>query len=421
MKYAITMLLVGCTFATAYGSCGTARAGPYSVEIVAQAGDVIDGRTIVGFSGEQLSVKINNSGEVAFFADFSSGFFVNLGLLTQNRFIAGAGKVIDGRATFFGSEPYLDMNNQGDVVYQAVWDFETGIFVNETLLVQAGVTVIDGYTVSNLSGSPGINDAGTVLFNANTLEFAGVFTLSEVVIRNGQSFDGFTIRNAGGIPNNAGKVAFGANFKEFEGLAIATFSDGILVKEGDAIDDVTIDRIRHVGFTDAGELYMNILGTDISGEADGYIVTTNQILFGPESTLTDVPDPSLTGNGVVMNNAGQLAFRGTVDAPGFNDGRFDDKRMFFSAAGEVVISEGDMLDGKVVHRVSTTFDMNSHGDVVFGVTFEDLSKAVVVGTPVIPEPSSAALAAMGVLFLLAARGTQSSARECRARNEEVMR
>ena len=269
MKYLAFLIVVAVVFAVH----SSARAGAFSLEIIAQAGDVIDGRTIIGFSGEQLSVKINNNGEVAFFADFSSGFFVDLGLLTQNRFIAGAGKVIDGRALGFGSEPYLDMNHLGDVTYQADWNDGRGIFVNETLLVQADVTVIDGHTVRSLSKSPKINDTGTVLFSADTLEFSGVFTQSELLIRTGQSFEGLTISGAGGLQNNAGHVVFGVSFREIAERVLFTFDDGILVKVGDVIDGLTVRKIRWTGLTDAGQLYMKIDGLDAGGEQIHFIAT----------------------------------------------------------------------------------------------------------------------------------------------------
>ena len=422
MKYVITMLLVGCAFAFTFH--GSARAGPYSLEIIAQAGDVIDGRTIIGFSGEELTLAINNSGEVAFFANVASAEGSGLSLMTQNRFIAGAGKVIDGRVLRFGSEPSLDMNNLGDVAYRPTFtDLRTGeggrgIYVNETLLVEADVSVIDGHAVTNLVGSPTINDAGRVVFGAQTSELDGIFTPSELLIREGQSFAGFTIHAVGGIKNNAGKLAFGMVFEEFDGLAIATLSDGILVKEGDAIDGVTIDRIRDVRFTNAGELYMNILGTDIGGEPDGYIVTENRILFGPESIIRGISDPILAGNGALLNTAGQFAFWGAVEEPGRGFvGEFRDARGFIFAAGEVVISEGDVLDGKVVSRLFLPFDMNDRGQVVFEVVFEDLSKAVVVATPNIPEPSSFVLAAIAVLLLLAARRKRRGANYFGTKNQ----
>ena len=111
---------------------------------------------------------------------------------------------------------------------------------------------------------------------------------------------------------------------------------------------------------------------------------------------------SLANSVTPMNNNGQLAFLGVVEAPGFMGGRFDDHRVTLFASGQVVVAEGDLLDDKIITRLGR-FDINDHGDVVFEVIFEDYSKAVVVGTPNIPEPSAAALAALGVLFLLAAR------------------
>ena len=87
MKYAITMLLVcvGMFGAVAF-SCGSAHAGPYTLEIVAQAGDVIDGRTITGFSPEVIRVGISDDREVAFFAFAASPEGTGLSLMTQRRF-----------------------------------------------------------------------------------------------------------------------------------------------------------------------------------------------------------------------------------------------------------------------------------------------------------------------------------------------
>ncbi|MCH8044428.1 MAG: hypothetical protein IID44_11985 [Planctomycetes bacterium] len=75
------------------------------------------------------------------------------------------------------------------------------------------------------------------------------------------------------------------------------------------------------------------------------------------------------------------------------------------------------LPGKVVSRLFLPFDMNDRGQVVFEVVFEDLSKAVVVATPSIPEPSSFVLAVIAVLLLLAARRKRRGANHFGAKNQ----
>ena len=65
MKYAIAMFVVAAVLVFH----SNARAGPYSLEIIAQAGDVIDGRTITSaFSSNPSNISISDDGEVAFIA-----------------------------------------------------------------------------------------------------------------------------------------------------------------------------------------------------------------------------------------------------------------------------------------------------------------------------------------------------------------
>ncbi|MCH8047954.1 MAG: hypothetical protein IID44_30025 [Planctomycetes bacterium] len=390
----------------------SARAGPFHLEIVAQAGDVIDGRTITGFSSEVLNVAINNDREVAFFANVAGPQGSGSGVMTQRRFIAGAGKVVDGHVPSFGDEPDLVMNNLGQVAYRADLDAGQsgrGLYVNETLLVRTG-DVIDGHTILTLGKPPRINDAGTVVFSAQTPEFEGVFSQSELLIWEGQPFDGFTLHSRGESQiNAAGEVAFKAEFEEFEGGTIATLTDGIIVREGDVIDGVTVDRLRGYGFTDTGELYLNIVGTDLGGETDAFFVTEDRVLFGPESIVRGVTDPILAGKGVAVNNAGQFALFGAEYAPGMN-GFFPDARSFIFASDEVVISEGDVFDDKIIRFVYPNFDINDHGDVAFRVVFEDFSQAVIVATP-IPEPSSFLLAMLAIGVLLGRSHRQSRNRK----------
>ncbi|MCH8047955.1 MAG: hypothetical protein IID44_30030 [Planctomycetes bacterium] len=401
----------------------SASAGPFHLQIVAEAGDVIDGRTITGFSSEVLNVAINNDREVAFFANVAGPQGSGSGVMTQRRFIAGAGKVVDGHVPSFGDEPDLVMNNLGEVAYRANLDAGQsgrGLYVNETLLVRDG-DVIDGHTILTLGKPPRINDAGTVLFVAQTPEFDGLFSQSTLLIREGQSFDGLTLHSRGDMHiNTAGEVAFRAEFDEFQGGTIATLGDGIVLREGDVIAGLTVERIRGFGgITNDGDIVTRIAGSGIDGEPIAFIATQDRILFRQGDIVAGIEVSYITGANVVLNDNGEFAFLGAIDAPGEN-GYFRDKRGILFASGQLVVSEQDVLDGKIIRFVYPNFDMNDRGDVAFRVVFEDFSQAVVVATP-IPEPSSAALAALGVLFLLASRDMQRPGRDCPTRNEEVVR
>ena len=424
MKYAITMLLAGCTVAAVFISCGSARAAPYTLEIVAQAGDIIDGRLITGFSSEVIRVGISDDREVAFFAFAASAEGTGLSLMTQRRFIAGAGKVVDGWVPQFGSEPSLAINGLGDVAYKAtIPNVARGVFLNQKLLLMDG-DEIDGREISAVQDSPDINDAGTVVVLARPgpvkLSINGP---SELMVEHGTMVDGFTVDSFSNPRiNNAGDVIFYGALEELPRADFSVLStDRVILKLGDVIEDVTITFIRSHGINESGEVFVKMDGTDINGERNDYIATENRIVYGPDHIVPGATDPVIAGHSVVVNSDGRFAFLGAVEAPGRSGGFKSGFRGFLVVSDAILISEGDIFEDKVVSAVYPNFDMNEHGDIAFRVVFEDGSQAVVLATPTIPEPSSLVLAAMGVVFLLTRRSIQSPVRECTTRNEEVMR
>ena len=64
----LSLTIGGASSAGGLPVLGSSHPSPYRLEVLAQVGDVIDGRTIVHFSNENVNVSINNDGEVAFFA-----------------------------------------------------------------------------------------------------------------------------------------------------------------------------------------------------------------------------------------------------------------------------------------------------------------------------------------------------------------
>ncbi len=406
MKYAITMLLVcvGMFGAVAF-SCGSAHAGPYTLEIVAQAGDVIDGRTITGFSPEVIRVGISDDREVAFFAFAASAEGSGLSLMTQRRFIAGAGKVVDGWVPQFGSEPSLAINGLGDVAYKAtIPNVARGVFLNQQLLLMNG-DVIDGEEISVLQDSPDINDAGTVVIMARPgpvkLSINGP---SEIMVEHGTMVDGFTVDGfTNPRINNAGDVVFIGGLEELRpGPDFAIVSaDRVILKPGDSIEGLTVDVILAIGdMTDGGDVLVSISATGLDGEHVVFKGTQDQILFRTGDIVAGIQVPLSAG--AKLNNRGQFALLGVVDAPGMN-GFFPDKRRILFVDDEIIISEGDLLDDRIIRALYTNFDMNDRGDLAFVVVFEDFSQAVVLAMPTIPEPSSLVLAAMGVCALLVRR------------------
>ena len=401
----------------------SASAAPYTLEIVAQAGDIIDGRLITGFSSEVIRVGISDDREVAFFAFAASAEGSGLSLMTQRRFIAGAGKVVDGHVPQFSNEPSLDINGLGDVAYKAtIPNVARGVFLNQTLLLMNG-DEIDGQPVTVISDPPAINNAGTVVIKARPGPVKlSINSPSEIIIEHGAVVDGFTVEGFI-LPriNNAGDVVFlGALEELLPGPDFAIVSaDRVILKPGDSIEGLTVDVILAIGdMTDGGDVLVSISATGLDGENVVFLGTQDQILFRTGDIVAGIQVPLFSG--AMLNNRGQFALIGAVDAPGMN-GFFPDKRSILFVDDQIIISEGDLLDDKIIRALYTNFDMNDRGDLAFVVVFEDFSQAVVLATPNIPEPSSFVLALLGVVFLLTRRSVQNPVRECPTRNEEVMR
>ena len=394
MKSTSLLLFVAAVFAFH----NSARAGPYTLEIVAEVGDVIDGRTIIQFSRDPAPVAINNDGEVAFFAKVSSAQGEGWSVMTQNRFIAGAGKLVDGRLPSFNDEDHgVDINNLGQVTYTAFLpEGGRGLFVDETLLVQPG-DVIDGITVARIGRNPAINDGGTVAFQGGNAEFVAgwsIFTQDRLVVENGRVYDGNTMVSfQRPLINNAGEVVFRASVTQI-GTDAALAPDRIIAIAGDVIDGVRVNHIDAIGsITDNGVVVMSVRGDSGPLNNELFNVTETQVLLAPG----DVIDGLTLNDGIgsaLMNNAGELAFIG-----GIMSEIGDDRHLVLFAKDRIIAAEGDLLGGKVMRRMRSRFDMNDRGDVVFRVQFEDLSRAVVIARA-IPEPDGLMLAALAMMAFL---------------------
>ncbi|MCH8047897.1 MAG: PEP-CTERM sorting domain-containing protein [Planctomycetes bacterium] len=413
MKSTSLLLFVAAVFAFH----GSARAGPYSLEIVAEVGDVIDGRTIIQFSRDPTMVRINNDGEIAFYAKVSSPEGEGWSVMTQNRFIAGAGKLVDGRLPFFNDEDHgVAINNLGQVTYSAFLpEGGRGLFVDETLLVQPG-DVIDGITLARIGRNPAINDHGTVAFQGGNAEFVAgwsIFTQDRLVVEDGRVYDGHAMTSFQ-LPhiNNAGEIVFRAAVT-LVGTDALLAPDRIIAIAGDTIHGRPVAQINDsAGITDGGDVVFTIVRED--GKLGLSVVTEDRVLFETPGELDGIPLLSIWGGNVAINNDLEFAFLGQ-----FNREDGTPQRILF-ADGERIIADGDVIDGKVIRRLRTNFDINDHGDVVFRAEFEDLSRAVILARA-IPEPDSLMLAALALIAFLCIgqRRLQRAARHHVRHREEV--
>ncbi|MCH8047895.1 MAG: hypothetical protein IID44_29730 [Planctomycetes bacterium] len=394
MKYVIAMLLVGCAFAAMFAFHNSARVGPYSLEIIAEVGDVIGGRTIIQFSRDPTPVRINNDGEIAFYAKVSSAQGEGWSVMTQNRFIAGAGKLVDGRLPFFNDEDHgVAINNLGQVTYTAFLpEGSRGLFVDETLLVQPG-DVIDGITLGEFGRNPAINDRGTVAFQGSEVGRGwNIFTQDRLVVENGRVYDGHTMVSFK-LPhiNNAGEIVFRARSSNAHIDAVLA-PDRIVAIGGDVLHGRPVFQLPEIGgITDSGEILLVI---DPDPNTPGqFVATEDRVLMELPGEVDGIPLVNIWSDDVAINNNLEFAFLGAFQR---EDGTL--QRVLF-ADGQRIIADGDVIDGKVIRRLRGNFDINDRGDVVFRAEFEDLSRAVILARA-IPEPDALVLAVMAMIALL---------------------
>ena len=125
----------------------------YTLEIVAQRGDVIGGKTLTSLGAVY---SLNNSGTVLFTGCFSDG----CGRFTQSELVVSGGVTIDGKTLTGGFDAAL--NDSGTVAFHASFSGGAGIFTESELLFGSGDT-IGGKTLTGFpTGLISLNDFGTV-------------------------------------------------------------------------------------------------------------------------------------------------------------------------------------------------------------------------------------------------------------------
>jgi hypothetical protein len=386
----VTVLAVSSDPATAE------HAPQYRLEMIAQVGNVIAGQRVVGFDFEATSLALNDNREVAFFANLNDAGPQGHSVVTQHRWIAGAGKQVDGVAPQIGDDGlFLDINNAGQVVYSAGFGSgSSGLFVGDDLILRSG-DMLGGRTLGDLGPAVQINDTGDVVVDARVQDAVGrsIFSQTDLLAEPGQSLAGFTLASAA-YPriNNQGAVVFLANLGGNHS-AVAT-PERVVLKSGDKIGGETISEIQWLtGITDAGEAVMI---ARVANDLRTVAATQSRFLFRPGDMIAGQTIIGLAETHVDLNNNNQLALIGwvsDVSGTGFHAALF--------AAGRQVAEVGDILNGKAIASFDPVFDLNDRGDVAFRVEFQDGSRAVVLAT--IPEPSSfplaLALIVVGMPFL----------------------
>lgn len=216
--------------------------------VIAQEGQAspIAGRNWSSLSSPELS--INNSLEFVYSGSLDGDSTTNLVIIKNGAKFMQEGDAVPGLPAFtftsFGSGP-IDIADSGDVLWYGDWndtdtDVDTGLFLNEELIVQEGVTMIGGQVVDTLRGVQDgyfISDDGDfVVFEAILADGTeGAFLASRspsIVSIDGCSSDGTLLSHVGGAPSIGGSVDlnyFSPSMLpgvRFLGLSSATLLDG---------------------------------------------------------------------------------------------------------------------------------------------------------------------------------------------------
>lgn len=337
--------------------------------------------------------SLNNSGTVAFAADFDtggSGIFTGRGGPTTT--------IVDTSGPFdhFGG---YSLNNNGTVAFQAFLGTEDrsgGIFTGSGGPRTTIVTVQGEDAVHNLS----INDNATVAFLASlqVAEFRSIFTGSGGPLR--------TLYDAEFVDfvpfNDSGTVAFVA-FLGPSDDGIVTGSGGptttIAARSGPFTSFFSGDENPQAAYVlnDSGTVAF-VVGLD-TGEFDFGLFTGSG---GPITTIADNSGPfSFFGGGAgehpgfSLNNSGTVAFRAFLDTGAFGIFTGPDP------LADEVISLGDSLFGSTVTDILIRDEsLNDAGQIAFFYELADGRTGIALADPrAILEPGTLALLGLGLAGL----------------------
>ena len=193
-----------------------------SIQLAAENGpSPVVGRLWSSLSSPELS--LNNNGEFVYSGSLQGDSTTNLLIVKNNTNFRQEGDAVPSLPAFkftsFGSGP-IDLADTGDVLWYGDWDdsatdFDTGLFVNDELIVQEGVSTVGGVIVDTLSGvQEGYflsNDGRFVIFEATLLDgTTGAFLATRsggiTAVTPGCAPSGATLMATGGAPTLGGSL-----------------------------------------------------------------------------------------------------------------------------------------------------------------------------------------------------------------------
>jgi hypothetical protein len=289
------------------------------------------------------------------------------------------------------------ININGKVAFGGRDDNSTiAVFTQDELVAKEGGTLADGTEVSDISpfGEVAISagqSADRLAFHGRTgNDKKAVFNQAGLVAKEGDTLaDGNLldkIKDHGKVAtNDFDIVAFHGIIKieavddlsDTETFNAVFNSDGLVVREGSELSDLTIvqaiDETGGLAINDFGDVafHGDVVDPDAGGDAVKAVFTSNGLVAKKEGPLpggTIVSDIDENG-GVAINIFGDVAFHGDiVDADAGTDKVRAVLVVLVSTQEELIVKEGDTLpDGTILDEITESggVAMNFFGDVAF--------------------------------------------------------
>jgi len=362
---------------------------------------------------------INDSGTVAFSADLnthSPSIFTGSGGALTNIVTFPPNPVVDSPfiPSGFSSVGVIDINNGGTILFERTdvdipFQFTSFFTSSDGTLTPLGRV---GGPRSPLFELYAINDNGSIASRRIESQFGIITSASVDVTNNGTDKGGVSLIDRfessrflffdSSDLNNSDTLVFGARLVNENTPDRPIFIDGLFTRTSDGIiSPVATTNISGNPFSSSvfSPASINDNGTVAFGmrpldQFDNLISLQNDIIFtsngGSSTTIADTSGSFKSFGNPAINNAGTVAFFGTLDTGGSG---------IFTGADPItnkVIALGDSLFGsKVVSLDFSTNGLNNSGQLAFLATFEDGTSGIFRANPEsisepksVPEPAS---------------------------------
>lgn len=373
----------------------------YSFQILAQAGDLIDGETVSGTIG---SVALNNNADVA----FSTSNTTVQQIFTGSTHLTSLGQTLLGDTVQTLSRE-LDINDQGQVTFSA--DVGPGFIGRETRLFLHGPSsgtaslaapgdVIDGRTISAIDGEAAINDNGDTAFvaswnNGGADTGSGLFSGSALLLAENPTAGPGQLRNMAhelpGLNGDGTAVVFGTDGSAPSGkVAVFLSSGGFAAIAGNTIGGATWIGNSIWGtdprINDSGEVAFR--GSTANPSGGGIVqaiwTTDDRLVARQNDKIDGVLIGDLSG-AYAINASGQVAFNTRVDGNNSVRGIFVD---------DVYVARKDIyIEGELSGTPTGALALNDRGQILYsaalnasGSTAPSANRSsLILATPIVDD------------------------------------